>query len=203
MYNGFMNAYYTESILIVGLGNPGKEYENTWHNAGFACLEKVRERLGFDEFKVRAKFNSEMSEGVVNGVKVVLAKPKSFMNLSGGPARAIADFYKIAPSNIWVLYDDIDIPMSSLRIRLEGSAGTHNGMKSMIQHLGSEKFPRFRLGVGEGSVHDLKSDLSDRVLSKIPTTETSVMKKLFYRTAEAIEVALSNGVEAAMTKFNG
>ena len=134
-------------FLIAGLGNPGKEYENTRHNAGFMVLDALADKLGADISEKKHK--ALCGKAVIGGQKLILLKPQTYMNSSGESIRAAADYYKVDPEDILVVYDDISLAPGQLRIRAEGSAGGHNGIKSIIAHLGTQEFPRVRVGVGE------------------------------------------------------
>ena len=149
--------------LIAGLGNPGKQYENTRHNAGFMALDALADQLGtsIEEKKHKAL----CGKGLIGGEKVILLKPQTFMNLSGESIRAAADFYKVDPDHIIVIYDDISLEPGQLRIRKKGSAGGHNGIKSIIAHLGTQEFPRIKVGVG---AKPDRMDLADYVLGHFP-----------------------------------
>lgn len=184
--------------LIAGLGNPGDKYFATRHNAGFLALDYIAEK--FDISVKTLKHKALMGEGRIGKERVILAKPQTFMNLSGEAVGAIASWYKIPPENVIVIYDDINFEAGTLRIREKGSAGGHNGMKSIISHLNSENFPRFRIGVGgkpEGK------DLADHVLGKIPKAEQETMFKVFGRVADGINAYINDGAELAMSKYNG
>lgn len=147
--------------IIVGLGNPSKQYEGTRHNAGFMTLDVLADRYNIDISEKKHK--ALCGKGVIEGNKVVLLKPQTFMNLSGESVRAAADFYKVAPEEIIVIYDDISLEPGQLRVRKKGSAGGHNGMKNIIAHLGTQDFPRIRVGVGEKPAG---MDLADYVLGR-------------------------------------
>jgi len=151
--------------LIVGLGNPGKEYEKTRHNAGFMALDFLVEHYGFEPFKSLDKGKSEMTKGEIAGQKVILLKPLQYMNLSGIATQAVAGYFKIERPDIIAIYDDVDIEFGSVRIRKDGSAGGHNGVKSLIQELGGEDFIRIRLGIKPAT--PFKGALEDYVLGKL------------------------------------
>ena len=137
--------------VIVGLGNPGKKYENTRHNMGFLAVDVLAEKYDIKVNKI--KFKSLVGEGRIAGEKVVLAKPQTYMNLSGEAVREIVDFYKIEPQQLIVIYDDIDIDTGAIRIRKKGSAGTHNGMRNILYQIRTEDFPRIRVGIGLSLIH--------------------------------------------------
>ncbi|MFA6436390.1 MAG: aminoacyl-tRNA hydrolase [Candidatus Gracilibacteria bacterium] len=190
-------------VLIVGLGNPGKEYERTRHNAGFLAIEALRERLKFGTFRNEAKFKAEVSRGEFNGEKVILMRPQTFMNLSGEAVQAVKSYYKINNEDVWVVLDDIDLPLGTLRIRAEGSAGTHNGMKSLVQTLSTEKFPRFRLGIeSRGVIAPAEQDLTHFVLEPFRNEEFPEFERLVERFTEAVVLALKKGLPEAMQQFS-
>ena len=162
--------------LIVGLGNPDRQYEGTRHNVGFEVIDQLADRL-FVSVEEK-KFRGYYGKGVIGGQKVILLKPQTYMNLSGESVRAAADFYKIQPDHIIVIYDDVSLEVGQLRIRTKGSAGGHNGIKNIIAHLGTQEFPRVKVGVG-------------------------AMEDAFKEAAEAVEVLITDGSERAMNRFNG
>lgn len=182
--------------LIAGLGNPGKEYEETRHNAGYKALELLADKLNVKLNKL--KFNSVYGDTFINGNKVMLVKPVTYMNRSGIAIAEIMNFYKIASDNLIVIYDDIDIPLGSLRIRPNGSPGTHNGMKSIISSLGSQDFPRIRIGIGRNS----DMDLADYVLQKFSQIEKDVISSIVEKAALAAVEIVSNNIDSAMQKYN-
>ncbi|MBO4808438.1 MAG: aminoacyl-tRNA hydrolase [Lachnospiraceae bacterium] len=184
--------------VIVGLGNPGKKYENTRHNVGFAVIDKLAKDC---DIKVnKSKHSAKIGEGVIEGEKVVLAKPQTYMNLSGMSVRSLMDFYKIDPeSELIIISDDIDLPTGNLRIRKSGSAGGHNGLKSIIANVGTQGFTRIRVGVGakiEGE------DLADHVLGHFNKDDAKIIEIAAETAAEAIKTMLTDGVDKAMNKFN-
>ena len=182
---------------IIGLGNPGREYERNRHNIGFQVIDLLAEKHGmrFDQRKFRAL----LAKGRILGHDVILAKPLTFMNSSGEAVGPLAHFYKIEPQDILVIADDLDIPQGRIRLRPMGSSGGHNGLKSIILHLGTEDFSRARIGIGRppGSM-----DPADYVLQDFTQDEEAVMTKVRGRAVEAIETWLEEGIEAAMNKFN-
>jgi peptidyl-tRNA hydrolase, PTH1 family len=186
--------------LIVGLGNPGKEYENTHHNAGFMALDRLAEHFDLGEFKPSSKFKATVAEGEIEGEKVILAKPQTFMNLSGRAVRDILSYYKIWLPDLVVIYDDVAIPKGELRIRKNGSAGGHNGMKSIIQELGSEEFVRVRLGIEP--LKPLKVPLENYVLDRFSARGMALFRINLDKVPSIIETLLKNGVEKAMAEFN-
>jgi peptidyl-tRNA hydrolase, PTH1 family len=189
--------------LIVGLGNPGLKYEGTRHNIGFMALDHLRERIKFSDFRNESKFKSEISRGEFNGEKVILIKPQTFMNLSGDGVLLVKQFYKIDSKDIWVAYDDVDLNLGVLRIRFEGSAGTHNGMKSLIQCLGTEFFTRFRLGIEtRGESSPIHQDVASFVLERFKNEELPQVNELLSTFSEAAVLALKKGGEAAQNMFS-
>ncbi|MDO4437992.1 MAG: aminoacyl-tRNA hydrolase [Eubacteriales bacterium] len=184
--------------IIAGLGNPDKKYEGTRHNAGFEAIDKLADKLGVKLSE--KKFKGLCQTISLNGDKYLLLKPLTYMNNSGESVRAAADFYKIAPENIIILYDDINFECGRMRIRGSGSAGGHNGMKSIIAHLGSDKFPRVRIGVGGLSENE---DMISHVLGKYNKKDREVMDKVSTVAAEAALCIAEKGFEEAMNQFNG
>ena len=183
--------------IIAGLGNPTREYEKTRHNVGFDTIDVLADKLNtsVDE----KKFKGLYGRGIIAGEKVILLKPQTFMNLSGESIREAADFYKIDPEEIIVIYDDISLEPGQLRIRLKGSAGGHNGIKNIIAHLGTQEFPRIKVGVG---AKPPKMDLADYVLSRFGAEEQKVMDEAFQEAAEAAVMMMTTGAERAMNHYN-
>lgn len=183
--------------LIVGLGNPGAKYAHTRHNVGFDVLEKLSRKTGISIS--REKHSALVGEGFVNGQKVILALPQTFMNLSGEAVMPLASWYKVPPEHLLVVYDDIDLPQGHIRIRKNGSAGTHNGMRSIVGLLGYENFPRLRVGVGQKREG---YELADWVLGHYIGEEQEAADKAFDLAADAIVDYIENGIESAMCKYN-
>lgn len=183
-------------FLIVGLGNPGREYENTRHNIGFAAIDVIAEKYNIDIN--RTKFKGEYGEGFINGNKVILLKPYTFMNLSGESVREAIDFYKLTEDQVLIIYDDISLELGRLRIREKGSAGGHNGIKSIINHMGTDVFTRIKIGVGAP-----KGDLVNHVLGKFSKEEVNILKQTLDEVTEATADIIDNGAKDAMNKFNG
>lgn len=184
--------------IIIGLGNPGKKYENTRHNAGFDAIDKLAYENGIKIDKLKHK--ALIGEGRIGSEKVVLVKPQTYMNLSGESVISVSQFYKVEPENIIVLYDDIDLDVGKLRIRKKGSAGSHNGMKSIIKCLGTQDFPRVRIGVSkppEGW------DLADFVLSRVSKEQQSDMNNGIDKAVKTVEEIIKSNLEVAMNKYNG
>ncbi len=185
--------------LIVGLGNPGAQYEGTRHNAGFLALDHIAESCGV---KIdRARYRALTTEVMLGNARVLLMKPQTFMNLSGEAVREAAAFYQIAPENVIVIYDDVTLPVGRMRVRGKGSDGGHNGIKSIVAQLGSNAFPRIRLGVGEKPTPDY--DLADWVLSRFSATERETLAKTFPVVREGAELLLRGDLAAAQAKCNG
>lgn len=182
--------------IVVGLGNPGKRYENTKHNVGFLTIDVLAEKLGVKVSRIRHK--ALTGEGFFAGEKIVLVKPQTYMNLSGESVREILSFYKQEPQRLIVVYDDIDLPMGTLRIRKKGSAGTHNGMRSVIYQIVSEDFPRVRIGIGG----ERKGDLADYVISGFSGEDRQVIEEAIVRAADAVACILEKGIDAAMGEYN-
>ena len=183
-------------FLIVGLGNPGREYENTRHNIGFAAVDVLAEKYNIDVN--RTKFKGEYGEGFINGNKVILLKPYTFMNLSGESVREAIDFYKLTEEEVLIIYDDISLEVGRLRIREKGSAGGHNGIKSIINHMGTDVFTRIKIGVGAP-----KGDLVNHVLGRFSKEEVNILKQTLDAVTEATAEIIDNGAKEAMNKFNG
>ena len=186
------------SWLIVGLGNPGEQYENTRHNVGFLVADELGERGSFPI--QRLKFKALTNTAVIGGQGALVMKPTTYMNLSGEAVGEAARFYKIPPSRVLVISDDVDLPLGKLRIRTGGSAGGHNGLKSVIQHLGANQFPRLKVGVG-GKPHP-DYDMADWVLGKLQGEDKKVLDEAVKRAADAVECFLKDGPQKAMNRFN-
>lgn len=186
------------SWIIAGLGNPGLAYANTRHNAGFMGLDELA-KLSSIDVKTK-KFKGDCGDGCVGGERCLLLKPGTFMNLSGEAVSAAADFYKIPPEKVVIMYDDITLPPGKLRIRRKGSAGGHNGMKSIIALLGTDQFPRIRIGVGAKPRPDY--DLADWVLSKFTQEDTEALGPALQNAAKAAELIVQGKIDEAMNKFS-
>lgn len=185
--------------LVVGLGNPGPKYEWTRHNMGFLVIDKLAERESIPV--QRLKFKALTNTAVIGGRSVLLIKPTTYMNLSGEAVGQAARFYKIPPERVLVISDDVALPQGKLRVRRSGSAGGHNGLKNIIAHLGSDQFPRVKVGVG-GKPHP-DSDMADWVLSPFTGQDRKAMEEAISRAADAVTLLLDKGVDQAMAKFNG
>ncbi len=185
-------------IIIAGLGNPGKEYVNTRHNAGFMAIDELARRHGIDVSEKKHK--ALMGKGSINGHKVILAKPQTYMNNSGESLRELFDYYKPdAETEIIVIYDDITLDVGGIRVRKKGSAGGHNGMKSIIAHLGTENFQRVRVGIGEKPA---RMDLADWVLGHFHKEDTIALNEALKETGNAVEMLLEGDVDNAMNRYN-
>jgi len=188
-----------EAWLIVGLGNPGKEYERTRHNCGFRAVDLLAEKLGcrID----RAKFQGIYGQTTYKGKKIMLLKPLTYMNLSGRSVLQLSAYFSVPPQRIIVMFDDISLEPGRLRVRADGSAGGHNGIKSIIQELGSQAFPRVKIGVGAKPHPDF--ELADWVLSAFSTQEEKALAVALANAADAALTIIDNGVPEAANKFNG
>jgi peptidyl-tRNA hydrolase, PTH1 family len=185
--------------LIVGLGNPGTKYAQTRHNVGFDVLDSLA-KLWQTSLSDRKQFQGIYGEGIgSHKSKIRLLKPQTFMNLSGQSVRSTIDWFKLAPESVLVVYDDLDLPLGKIRLRLSGSAGGHNGMKSIISHLGTQNFPRVRIGIGKSTG---EKDTIAHVLGKFSAVETPIVNEVIYLVNDSIEMSLKQGVEKAMSLYN-
>lgn len=183
-------------IVIAGLGNPGKKYENTRHNMGFLTIDRIAEK---NDIKVnKIKHRALVGDGFISGHKVLLVKPQTYMNLSGESLREVMNYYNVDIEDLIVIYDDFDIETGSLRIRKKGSAGSHNGMKSVIYQLKDDGFPRVRVGIGKSGSLDWK----DFVLGKVGGAESDAVSQAISNAADAVECMISEGIDIAMNKYN-
>lgn len=183
--------------IIVGLGNPGRKYKETRHNLGFMCIDYISQSYNITVDK--PKFHALIGEGIIEGEKVILVKPQTYMNLSGESVREIKEWYKIEPQNIIIIYDDINLNLGKIRIRQKGSAGGHNGLKSIIFHLNSDEFPRIRVGI-KSQENDL--ELVDFVLSKIPKGEQETIFECIKTVSKAVGYILHDAIDKAMNEYN-
>ncbi|MBQ9989445.1 MAG: aminoacyl-tRNA hydrolase [Lachnospiraceae bacterium] len=184
--------------IIVGLGNPTKEYENTRHNIGFAVIDKLADTFSIDVLEKKHK--ALIGKGVIDGKKVILAKPQTYMNLSGESIRALVDYYKIEEEQeLIVIYDDISLDVGQLRIRKKGSAGGHNGIKSILAHLGHDVFPRIKVGVGD---KPKGYDLADYVLGRFSREEAVIMEETAETAVRAIREIIAGNIDGAMNTYN-
>lgn len=183
--------------IIVGLGNPSMKYAGTRHNIGFGVIDELSDR-----WNIRiadSKMKGLCGGGIIAGEKVILVKPMTFMNLSGECVRPFVDYYKVAPEDVIVCYDDISLDVGMIRVRGKGSAGGHNGMKNIILHLGTEGFPRVRVGIGAKPEY---MDLVDYVLGRFPTDELPTIREAIEDAADAVELWIEEGLQPAMNRFN-
>ena len=186
-------------FIIVGLGNPTPEYEGTRHNVGFEVIDALARKYNIDVDT--KKHRAYIGKGMIEGQKVILAKPQTYMNLSGESVRSLLDYYKVdEEQELLVIYDDISLGVGQIRIRAKGSAGGHNGIKNIIAHLGTQEFPRIKVGVGDKPP---RMDLADYVLSRFSKEDREKMEQAFKDAAEAVEVMIAEGPDAAMNRFNG
>lgn len=185
--------------IICGLGNPGKKYENTRHNIGFIAIDRLADKLGISVNK--SKFRATVGEGSIGDEKVILMKPETFMNDSGLAVKDIMDFYKLDPKDLIVIYDDFDILEGTVRIRPFGSSGTHNGMRSIIRLLGSDRFPRIRIGTGKEDME--KRELISFVLGGFSKDEVKLMEGAVDVAVDAACCYVSHGIDLAMNRYNG
>ena len=183
--------------LIVGLGNPTKEYAGTRHNVGFSVIYNISD--AYDIPVETKKHKALIGKGIIEGEKVILAMPQTYMNLSGESVRELMDFYKCELSDLIVIYDDISLDVGKLRIRAKGSAGGHNGIKNIIAHLGTQEFTRIKIGVGEKPA---KMDLADYVLGRFSKEEQPVILESADRAREAVCEIITHGAASAMNKYN-
>ena len=183
-------------FLIVGLGNPGKEYDGTRHNIGFETIDYLSKKYNIDVN--RTKFKGVFGEGFINNKKVVLLKPSTYMNLSGESIREAINFYKLESEEVLVIYDDISLEVGKIRIREKGSAGGHNGIKSIIANMSTDVFPRIKIGVGQP-----KGDLVSHVLGKFSQEEINDLNEVIEVSSEAVEIIVKDGTKEAMNKLNG
>ncbi|MBP7998492.1 MAG: aminoacyl-tRNA hydrolase [Chloroflexi bacterium] len=187
----------TEKFLIVGLGNPGRQYVHTRHNIGFMAVDKIAAAYKIELSRVQSK--AIVGSGTIAGHPVILAKPQTGMNISGSSVGPMVNFYKVPVENVLVIFDELDLPLGTLRLRGKGGAGGHNGMKSLIQHLGQE-FPRARLGIGRPPGRMAPANY---VLQQFDRDELPIVQDLLHRTLKAVETFLQSGIDLAMTHHNG
>lgn len=184
-------------IVIAGLGNPGSKYSGTRHNVGFDVVDRLAQE---NNIRVnRLRFKALTGEGFIGTEKVLLVKPSTYMNNSGESIREIMDFYKLEPENLLVVVDDIDIEFATIRLKKKGSAGSHNGLKSIIYHIQKDNFPRLKVGIGKKPPY---YDLADFVLSKFSSDERKLVDQAIWKASEAAEVFVKSGIDKAMNEFN-
>lgn len=189
-----------DMFLIVGLGNPGREYAKTRHNAGFLFVEKLAQdwKLGWTTEK---KFSSRVAKTERSGRKFILSQPQTFMNLSGEAVQSLAGYFRLAPQKILLVVDDADLPFGEIRLRANGSSGGHHGLESVEKHLGTRDFPRLRIGIGRRV--DGVRQITNHVLGQFGNDETELLGKILTRAAEQVECWASEGIAKAMSRFNG
>ena len=192
------NKSGSAEYLIVGLGNPDRKYENTRHNCGWLAIDYISQKLGVKVNKI--KFKSFTGECTIGGSKALLMKPTTYMNLSGEAVGQAARFYKIPPERVLVISDDVSLPQGKLRVRRSGSAGGHNGLKNIISHLGTDQFPRIKVGVGQKPSPD--SDMVNWVLGTFTGQDRKIMEEAIGRAADAVTVLLQHGIDQAMASYN-
>ena len=184
-------------FLIVGLGNPEEKYSNTRHNMGFDVINQLSKEC---DIKVsKSKFDAFYGMGEINGKKIILVKPQTYMNLSGESVIKFKKFYKISNKNIIVIYDDIDLKLGDIRLKAKGSSGSHNGMKSVVENLNTEEFIRIRVGIGSP---DNKEDIINYVIGQIPKREREILDQSILKAKNSVIEILDNGIDIAMNKFN-
>lgn len=186
-------------ITIIGLGNPEEKYARTRHNIGFNVVDLLREKINLPDFTEKKKFFSEVSEGKIQQRRVVLVKPRTFMNESGRAAGAIAAYYKIKSNNIWVVYDDKDLPLGILRIRGKGGSAGHKGIESIIHHLKKREFVRFRIGTAPSK--KFVRATTDFVLGRFNQTDQKIANQMINQTVQAIMVAMEKGIDEAINNW--
>jgi PTH1 family peptidyl-tRNA hydrolase len=184
-------------FLIVGLGNPGTEYENTRHNLGFKVIEELARRLSIISLKFKSQ--SLIAEDMIKDHKVIIAEPQTYMNNSGPAVRGLMEWFKIKSENLILIYDDVDLEVGQLRIREKGGAGGHHGVSSVIESLGTTHFNRIRIGVGR---EDLSGDVSEYVLQTIPSSQREKIDETVIAAADAAESIIGEGLDKAMNRFN-
>src|SRR5664279_3200429 len=187
-----------ETYLIVGLGNPGARYENTRHNVGFRVVERLTQKHGLSFGKT--EHHAQTASGTILGKRVLLAKPMTYRNASGEAVQPLVSFYKIEPDHILIVGDDIDLPLGTLRLRKSGSSGGQNGLKHILQRLGTQEIARARFGVGRPPGH---KQAADHVLAPFKGDEAILAAEVIDRAAQAVEAWLTEGIEMAMTRYNG
>ena len=205
-------------VLIIGLGNPGKKYEKTRHNIGFQAVDEIAANFQFPIFNFQSIFNAQTSKGKINGQNVILAKPQTFMNLSGKSVKLLIKTYKIKPvanfsdrlnkrqrlglENLWVVHDDIDLPLGKIRISIGQGAAGHKGVESIIREIGTKNFVRFRAGIQPKQTDRPIYNTEKFVLQRVNKEKEKIVKEVIEKTVKAVEFALKEGLEKAMSEFN-
>ena len=189
-------------IVILGLGNPGKKYQKTRHNIGFRVVEEFAKENNFPSFRVSKKIRAEISEGTFDNEKIILAKPQTFMNLSGKSVKKLTCNLQLTTDNLWVVHDDIDLPLGKIKIAISRGAAGHKGVESIIKELKTKKFVRFRIGVNHETCN-MKHETAEKfVLEKFSKKEEKIVGEVIKKTMQAIEIALGEGVEKAQSTYN-
>lgn len=196
--SNFFSSELVTTYLLVGLGNPGREYRDHRHNIGFMVVDKLSIRFGISLTRLQSR--ALVGTGVMGNKRIILAKPQTYMNLSGQAVAGLVRFYKILPDHLLIIHDDLDLPFGTLRLRPSGGSGGQKGLASIIEHLGTEAFARMRLGIGRplGGMNP-----ADYVLEPFSIEEQKVLPVILDNAVEAAEAFLNDGIEAAMTRFNG
>lgn len=189
-------------ILVIGLGNPGKKLEKTRHNVGFRVADGFQEKNNFSAFKLSKKFLAEISEGVLDDEKVILAKPQTFMNNSGRAVKLLTGSYKLKAKSLFIVHDDIDLPLGKIRISVSRGTAGHKGIESIIRELKTKNFVRFRVGIKPEKVENRKQKIEKFVLEKFSKDEEKNLEGVIEETVEAIETAIKEGTEKAMSRYN-
>lgn len=187
-------------ILIVGLGNPGKKYELTRHNLGFRVVDEFKKKNNFPDFKFQKIFNTDLSQGQINGQKIILAKPQTYMNKSGETVKKLISNLRFPIFNLWIVHDDIDLPLAKIRISKGRGAAGHKGVESIIKELENKNFVRFRIGIQPKQTHRPVYGTEKFVLKKFTKDEEKIVKDVIEKTVEAIKFSLQSGLEKAMSK---
>ncbi|MGI6257700.1 MAG: aminoacyl-tRNA hydrolase [Anaerovoracaceae bacterium] len=188
-------------FVIAGLGNPGRKYAQTRHNLGFITVDVLAEELGVKVNKIKHK--ALVGEGNLGGHKFMLVKPQTYMNLSGDSLGEIVDYYKLPPENLLVIYDDMDFETGVIRVRKKGSAGSHNGMRSIIGRLGTDQFPRIRIGIGGAAKDAFPGDIRDFVTGGFTSMEKEPLENAVRRAVAAAKCYMEDGIDKAMNRYNG
>jgi PTH1 family peptidyl-tRNA hydrolase len=189
-------------ILIIGLGNPRKKFEKTRHNVGFRAVAAFQAKDGFSDFKFSKKFKAEISEGILDSKKIVLAKPQTFMNDSGKAVKILNTKYKIQNTNLWVIHDDIDLPFGKIKIVKSRGAAGHKGVESIIRELKNKNFIRFRIGIKPDKTENKKQKTEKFVLENFKKAEEKILEGVVKKAIETIEVTIKQGIEKAMNQYN-
>lgn len=193
----------SQKILIVGLGNPGRKYKKTRHNVGFRILDEFRKEQGFLGFRIDKKFQAVISEGALNGEKVIMAKPQTFMNSSGKAVKSLTTYYKLQTTNLIIVHDDLDLPLGEIKISQNKGAAGHKGVASIIKELGTRDFTRLRLGIKPNSANYRSSTpIVEFVLGKFSKDEEKTVKQAIKKAGQALTLTITQGAEKAMSELN-